>query len=132
MLKIFHCQVHCNVLSTLACDYILRTLKNNHDIVIKKTDKGSAIVIMDRDDYILEGERQLKETNFYRHVKEDMAEKFNDNVREIVSKMVKNKEITEEVGEFLDQENLELPSFISYQKSTKTLKSTRATNSISQ
>ena len=82
----------------------LRSLKNNTDIVIKKADKGSAIVIMDRDDYIKEGERQLNDKNFYRHVNEDMTHKFNDTVKSIVSNMVKNKEITEEVGEFLIQE----------------------------
>ncbi len=33
--------------------------QNNPNIVIKKADKGSAIVILNRDDYIKKGERQL-------------------------------------------------------------------------
>ena len=34
-----------------------------------------------------------------------MTQKFNENVKEIVTKMVKNKEITEDVGAFLVQES---------------------------
>ena len=35
----------------------IRELKNNTDLVIKPADKGSAIVIMDREDYIFEAEK---------------------------------------------------------------------------
>ena len=35
----------------------INTLFNNQDIVIKPADKGSGIVILNRDDYVKEGER---------------------------------------------------------------------------
>ena len=39
----------------------LYNLKNNKNIVIKSADKGSAVVVWDRDDYIKEAEKQFGE-----------------------------------------------------------------------
>ena len=41
----------------------LRSLADDKQIVIKKADKGSCVVIWDRDDYLVEAERQLKDEN---------------------------------------------------------------------
>ena len=43
----------------------IRTLKQNNDIVIKPADKGGAIVILNKEDYIKEGERQLQQQQHY-------------------------------------------------------------------
>ena len=43
----------------------LQQLKHNNQIVIKSADKGSSVVIMDRIDYVWEGNRQLSDTNYY-------------------------------------------------------------------
>lgn len=43
-------------------------LKEDKNIVIKKADKGSAIVVMDREDYVFEAERQLKVQRHYRQI----------------------------------------------------------------
>ena len=43
----------------------LRKLIQNKNIVIKPADKGSAVVIMDRSQYIWEGHRQLHDTRYY-------------------------------------------------------------------
>ena len=43
----------------------LNQLKHRDDIVIKPADKGSAVVILSKDDYIQEGERQLSNTTYY-------------------------------------------------------------------
>ena len=40
-------------------------LANNDNIVIKKADKGSAVVIQNKSDYISEGLKQLSDRNFY-------------------------------------------------------------------
>lgn len=44
------------------CKYkqIISTLQSNHNIIIKPTDKGSKIVIMDVQQYAFEANRQLK------------------------------------------------------------------------
>lgn len=43
----------------------LKQLRDNTAIVIKPADKGSAVVIMDREQYIWEAERQLRNTDHY-------------------------------------------------------------------
>lgn len=43
----------------------LRQLKCNADLVIKPADKGSAVVVMDRQQYLLEAHRQLDNTTHY-------------------------------------------------------------------
>ena len=52
----------------------VRTLAGNRNIVIKKADKGSCVVIWDRNDYITEAESQLKNELVYKKVsfKKDM------------------------------------------------------------
>jgi hypothetical protein len=42
----------------------LQTLKNRHDIVIKKADRGSKVVLMDKDKYLAEAHRQLSDDSF--------------------------------------------------------------------
>jgi len=44
----------------------LKHLKEQKDIIIKPADKGGAIVIMDKSQYIAEANRQLEDTNFYK------------------------------------------------------------------
>ena len=46
-------------------DEALRALKENRRIIIKPADKGSAVVIMDRDQYLWEGYRQLNDQTYY-------------------------------------------------------------------
>jgi len=43
----------------------LQELSNNKRIIIKPADKGSVVVVMDRDQYLWEGYRQLSDTNYY-------------------------------------------------------------------
>ena len=45
---------------------IIKELKRNTDLVIKPADKGSAVVVMNRTNYIQEGYRQLLNTKYYR------------------------------------------------------------------
>lgn len=46
----------------------LLTLSNCEDLVIKPADKGGAIVVLNRSDYIEEGKRQLNNKQFYKHL----------------------------------------------------------------
>ena len=43
----------------------LYDLKNDKNIVIKSADKGSAVVVWDREDYIKEAEKQLGDSDVY-------------------------------------------------------------------
>lgn len=46
----------------------LRELQHARHIVIKPADKGSAVVILSRDQYVLEAQRQLSDTTYYRQL----------------------------------------------------------------
>ena len=46
-------------------------LRNDSNIVIKPADKGSSVVVQDKDDYIAEAERQLADQRFYRKLDYD-------------------------------------------------------------
>lgn len=46
----------------------LAQLKRNRDIIIKPADKGSAIVILDKQQYILEAHRQLDNHEHYAQI----------------------------------------------------------------
>ena len=52
----------------------MRSLANDSSIVIKKADKGSCMVVWDRNEYLREAEKQLKDQNVYRKVA------FNDKI----------------------------------------------------
>ena len=75
----------------------IKELKSKQDIVIKSADKGSAIVIMDRDDYVFEAERQLKINRHYRQINEPQFPKnceiFNRILEEMrLKRLISSKE----------------------------------------
>ena len=79
----------------------LRSLKSNKDIIIKKADKGSAIVIQDRADYIKEGLKQLNDTKFYKPVPNDLTYEHKELVSLQVTKMLKFGEIDQKCADYL-------------------------------
>ena len=56
----------------------ISTLRNNRDIVIKPADKGGNIVIMNKQDYIQEGLRQLSDSKHYEILDEDPTQTNNN------------------------------------------------------
>ena len=63
----------------------MRSLADDRSIVIKKADKGSSVVVLDRYDYIAEAEKQLKDQNVYKDV--DFTEKILQDLAETSKKM---------------------------------------------
>ena len=73
------------------CTYIckaLKDLKSNEDIVMKEADKGSGVVVMDKDTYVNEAFRQLGDREVYRETPTDLtqqiAEMVNDRIRKLL------------------------------------------------
>ena len=50
----------------------LKTLRDDTSIVIKEADKGSAVVVWDREDYLIEADRQLGDSNVYAELEGDL------------------------------------------------------------
>ena len=81
----------------------MRSLKKNQDIVIKPADKGGAIVIMNKDDYIKEGIRQLSNTNHYKKLEEPekTIKMFIKDVKDSLDRAYLKEQITEDLHKIL-------------------------------
>ena len=62
----------------------VNTLRNNKNIVIIPADKGGNIVIMNKEDYIQEGLRQLSDHNFYEVLEEDPTQSYNNQIYQVL------------------------------------------------
>ena len=83
------------------------TLRKNTDIVIKPADKGGAIVIMNKEDYIKEGERQLSNTTHYQKVDniKKLRHKFIKEVEHSLRSLKSKEYITEDIFKILFRNN---------------------------
>ena len=97
----------------------LMELRKNPEIVIKKADKGSAVVIMNTTDYLREGHRQLSDPNFYTKIREDPTEKISDKICKVLTQMKNLKLITEKNFEFLNIKHPKAGDSTYYQKYIK-------------
>lgn len=75
-------------------------IKNRH-IVIKRADKGSAVVIMGRDQYIFEVNRQLQDRTYYEKLKEPIYLQTVPMVHKILDELCKNKFINKRQRQYL-------------------------------
>ena len=66
---------------------ILQELGKNRDLVIKKADKGSCIVVQDRSIYISEGSSHLADTSTYKPLDSDPTACIAKNIGELVNSM---------------------------------------------
>ena len=71
----------------------MRSLVNDRSVVIKKVDKGSCVVVWDREDYIAEAERQLGDVTVY----EDVT--FKEKVLSLQKLAIRYLEILKVMGE---------------------------------
>lgn len=79
----------------------LVNLRNNSDIIIKPADKGGATVILNRENYIIEAERQLNNEKYYKKIPKPI---FTDNIpkiRNILLDMLNEKFITKDQFNYL-------------------------------
>ena len=70
----------------------LYNLKNDKNIVIKSADKGSVVVIWDKDDYIKEAEGQLRDKDIYEQVCNDPGPLINT-IHEAIEKIRKSGDL---------------------------------------
>ena len=75
----------------------LRDLAEDKSIVIKSADKGSCVVIWDREDYLKEADRQLSDNKIYRDVEytKNMLCSLVDKSNKIFQSLSKKKYISE-------------------------------------
>lgn len=83
----------------------LNQLKERDDIIIKPADKGSAVVVMDKSDYIREAERQLTDEKFYKKLDSDPTDNFAKIISKTLTSMHKKGHIDKDTLEYLQPEN---------------------------
>ena len=97
----------------------LQSLSDNNEIVIKKADKGSNIVIMNKSDYINEGLTQLSNEKFYKKLKTNPTSSYRERIHLILKHTQEEKQISEKVFQYLIKGGTRTSIFIFYQKSIK-------------
>ena len=74
----------------------IRSLADGRSIIIKIADKGSCVVVLERNDYIFHSEKQLRDENIYQDVNfsgiilQDLVDKSNKTFRRLVKLLKKN------------------------------------------
>lgn len=79
----------------------LEELQNLHSIIIKPADKGSTIVIMNKDDYCFEVMRQLQDQEFYRPLQEPIYLETQNDIIRILKQLHTTKHINQKQLLFL-------------------------------
>ena len=72
----------------------LREPSKNRHLVFKPADKGTAIVIQDREDYVWEAQRQLDMLEYYRPLEEPIGPSTARRIRDILDRLVEGGYIT--------------------------------------
>lgn len=72
----------------------LKSLSEDTGIVIKPADKGGAVVIMNKNDYLKEGQRQLTDETFYRKLAADPTMQFEAEIIDALKSLLRDGNIT--------------------------------------
>ena len=72
----------------------INSLKQNKEIIIKKADKGSATVIMDKMDYIFEAERQINNPLHYKKLSSPCYPETAEKNKTLLNEMLERKLLT--------------------------------------
>lgn len=79
-------------------------MATNKHIVIKPADKGSTVVILDREKYIFEANRQLEDKTYYKRLQQPIYLQTVPKVYEILEDLHKNKSINWKQKQYLKGE----------------------------
>ena len=89
----------------------LHSLMYDNQIIIKPGDKGTAVVIWRKDDYLLEASNQLSDTSVYQKCKGDPLKKVNNEIKSVLRDMFNRKEINNKVRDCLIMKKPQLGRF---------------------
>ena len=89
----------------------LKVLKEDKSIVIKEADKGSAVVVWDRKDYILEAEGQLGNNQVYEECKGDIVSPLIAKIKSYLGKIKTRGDVNQETMDYFFNDNPRLGRF---------------------
>ena len=103
----------------------LKALVNDDTIVIKPADKGSAIVVWDREDYEKEAQRQLYDERVYEKVTRDPIPEVNKRIETVLNHMVRSKQIDKRIRNYLQLHKPQLGTMYLLPKIHKSVKNVK-------
>ena len=89
----------------------IKSLTSNKDIVIKKADKGSAVVLMNTNEYLLECYKQLSDSTTYEPLEVDPTIDFNIEIQKDIDLMLHQEIITDKLHQILSTDNPRTSNF---------------------
>ena len=66
---------------------VLRQLRQRTDIIIKPTDKGSTVVVLNEDNYVREANRRLNNPTHYRQLNADPTSQYSMEIKAFMNSM---------------------------------------------
>jgi hypothetical protein len=97
----------------------IQELKERDDIVKKPVDKGSAVVVMDKVDYLEEANRQVTDERFYKKRDSDPTKEFSSRITQELKIMKENSHIDKNTIDYLKPEKPKADASIYYLKLIK-------------
>ena len=79
----------------------IKSLRNHPEVIINPADKGSAIDIQDKCNYVSEGERQLQNEQFYEETQNDLTGEVIHRVNLFVNNKLQRAQITQNTSTYL-------------------------------
>lgn len=80
----------------------LKNLKSDKSVIIKPSDKSGTLVILDREDYIREGHRQLRNNETYSELKQDITLEISYKVENYLKEMLRENQIDLKTFKYLN------------------------------
>ena len=80
--------------------------------MIKPADKGGNIVIMNREDYIKEGLRQLSDNNHYEMLEEDPTQNYNNQIYQVLQQATNLDIIDDKMKKTLYNKTPRVPNYL--------------------
>ena len=91
--------------------YALYPLRDYTSIIIKEADKGSGIVVWDREDYLAEARTQFKDKNVYQELKRNIENPLEKIFKSVLRKVRDRKDISDETSDYFLVNNPKLGRF---------------------
>ena len=89
------------------------SLRDDTSIIIKETDKGSGIVVWDRQDYLAEARTQLKDKDLHQELKGNIVGPLEKIIKSVLRKVRNRKDISDETLDYFLVNNPKLGLFTS-------------------
>ena len=87
------------------------SLRDDTSIIIKEADKGSGIVVWDREDYLAEARTQLKDKDVYQELKGNIVGPLEKIIKSVLRKVRNRKDISDETLDYFLVNNPKLGRF---------------------